>query len=200
MNNGEAKPKDDHFKQLLCETNIEQIRELFRDFENFEFDEYNKSTKKPTKKPVLKSRSSVEFFGFLNNMRSVLGINSYYAEGGLLDVFYIFQFSQDHLETFFSLIRSSLRCNNNPNVSQFRCAYRKLLVCMPHLSVKFTNCIPDNTKVLTKSTSWQSTQPIEPSLDQVHVIEINTEEFYDTINAEIEPYERHMQAFIYKNL
>lgn len=116
MNFGENKPRDDHFKQALCPQNIEKFRKLFREFEEFvshlTVDEPKRVKKKATavfiRKPVLKSRSSVGFFGFLTNIQSTLGIYTDYVENGPLQEFYTFQYSQDHLETYFSLIRSSL--------------------------------------------------------------------------------------------
>lgn len=178
QNYGDGKPKDEHFKQPLCESNIRKFRELCQEFEEFmshvEVDEYQKKKKngnirKVTRKHVLKSRISVGFFGFLNNIKCVLGIYTDYIESGLLKDFYNFQFSQDHLETYFSLIRSSLGWNNNPNQVQFMAAYRKLLVCTPHLTARGGNCIISSTNVLSISSVQQKKHllPSQPSFDQV---------------------------------
>lgn len=207
MNYGNGKPNDDHFKRPLCESNIRKFQELFEEFEEFishmEVEEYKKVGKKKniqksTRKHVLKSRSSVGFLGFLTNIRSILGIYTDYVESGLLNVFHTFTFSQDHLETYFSLIRSSLGWNNNPNEIQFMAAYRKLLVCMPHLSARRSNCIISSSNILTISSAHQPTQePSQaPSLDQVTAIEIGVEEFRSLLEAEIDPYDQHMRAFI----
>lgn len=206
MNYGNGKPNDDHFKRPLCESNIRKFQELFEEFEEFishmEVEEYKKVGKKKniqksTRKHVLKSRSSVGFLGFLTNIRSILGIYTDYVESGLLNVFHTFTFSQDHLETYFSLIRSSLGWNNNPNEIQFMAAYRKLLVCMPHLSARRSNCIISSSNILTISSAHQPTQePSQaPSLDQVTAIEIGVEEFRSLLEAEIDPYDQHMRAF-----
>lgn len=146
---------------------------------------------------MLKSRVSVGFFGFLNNIKSILGIYTDYIESGLLKEFYNFQFSQDHLETYFSLIRSSLGWNNIPNQVQFMGAYRKLLVCMPHLSARSGNCIISSTNVLTVSSAQRKTQqPSQPSFDQVKAVEIDIVEFRSLLDVEIEPYEQHLRAII----
>lgn len=206
MNYGDGKPSDEHFKQPICEANIERFRTLFQEFEYFisslKVDEYKSkkhknSGKKPTRKPVLKSRSSVGFFGLLNNIRSILNIYTDYIRSGLLDTFYTFQFSQDHLETYFSLIRSCLGWNNNPTEVQFKSAYRKLLVCMPHQSARNGNCIINSTNVLTVSSAHQPTQQISKlPLHQVEAIEIDIEEFDNLLHEEIEPYDQHIRAIV----
>lgn len=206
QNYGDGKPEDEHFKQPLRESNINEFRELFQEFEEFmshmEVDEYQKKQKKKTvqkvtRKNVLKSRCAVGFFGFLTNIKSILGIYADYIESGLLRKFDNFQFSQDHLETFFSLIRSSLGWNNNPNQIQFMAAYRKLLVCMPHLSARSGNCIINSTDVLTvPSTQKKLQQSSQPSFTQVETVEIDFAEFYGLLDVEIEPYDQHKRAII----
>lgn len=116
MNYGNGKPTNEHYKQPLCAANIEKFSRLFEEFEEFvehiTVAEYKRSKKNKnptcTRKPVLKSNSSCGFFGFLLNIQSIIGIYHDYVENGPLDSFDTFQFSQDHLETYFSLIRGSL--------------------------------------------------------------------------------------------
>lgn len=136
------------------------------------------------------------FFGFLHNITSTLGIYADYVENGALDVFYTFQYSQDHLETYFSLIRGSLGWNNNPNEIQFKAAYRKLLVCMPYVSARKGNCILNSTKILNVSSAEPAQQPLRSLVNSVRGLEIDEGRFHELLNHEIEPYERHMRAFI----
>lgn len=192
MNFGEGKPSDDYFKKPLCLENIQKIQEVFKEFEEFtgqmSVDEFKRKPKKKRnhsegeivqragviRKPVLKSRSSMGFFGLLTNIKSTLGIYSDYVENGPLDVFYTFQFSQDHLETFFSLIRSNLGRNNNPNEIQFKASYKKLLVCMPYLSARKGNCILSSTDIFTVSSAKQPISQTPQSLaNQTEEVEIN---------------------------
>ena len=59
-----------------------------------------------------------------------------------------YKLSQDHLELFFSAIRSRGGSNNNPNSMQFKNAYKKLLVNNKVKSIK-GNCFPlDSTYIL----------------------------------------------------
>jgi len=39
-----------------------------------------------------------------------------------------FKLNQDHLEIFFSALRSRGGFNNNPNAQQFKAAYKRLMV------------------------------------------------------------------------
>lgn len=118
MNYGNGKPSNEYYKQPLCAANIENFSRLFEEFEEFISHitvaecKRSKKNKNPSciRKPVLKSKSSCGFFGFLVNIQSILGIYRDYVENGPFDTFDTFQFSQDHLETFFSLIRASLGC------------------------------------------------------------------------------------------
>lgn len=209
QNYGDGKPSDNHFKQSLCEASIGKFRELFHEYEEFisnlTVEEYKsqkcRTDRIPIRKPVLKSRSSVGFLGFLNNCTSILGIYTDYVENGPLSVFHNFQFSQDHLETYFSLIRLSLGWNNNPNETQFKSAYRKLLVCMPHLSARKTNCIINSTNILTISSAQQlEQQPSQLSFSEVEEIEIEEEIFHNLLDVEVDPYEKHMRAIIASNI
>lgn len=207
MNYGQGKPSDDHFKKPLCAENIEKFRELFQEFEEFvaemEIDEHRKGKKnnnKPIRKPVLKSRSSMGFFGFLTNIQSTLGIYADYVESEQLHLFHTFQYSQDHLETYFSLIRACLGSNDNPDEAHLKAAYRKLLVCMPHTTSRGGNCIISSTDILTVSSAYKPPEPVQLPLNQIQEIEIDEGTFFGLLGSELEPYEEHIRAFIASNI
>lgn len=207
LNYGYGKKTDEHFKNFLCESNIDKFIRLCNEYKEFisnmEIDEVTSRGKRIIRKKVLNSRCSMGFFGFWHNITSALGIYYDYVQNGPLERFYNFQFSQDHLETFFSLIRGSLGANNNPNTEQFKYAFRKLLICTPHLSADKTNCIISATHLLTVSSAQQPTpQPAKHqtplSFDLSSAIErIQIEMDYDTlINPELDEYERHIYAYL----
>lgn len=198
MNYGEGKKTDDRFKRPICASTIDSIRKLFDEGSDFikQISIRYIGAKSNKKTPVLKSRSSMGFFGFLHNMTSTLGIHDDYIKNGSLDMFYPFQYSQDHLETYFALIRSSLGENNNPNAQQFSAAYRKLLFCVPHLSAHRTNCNLDLVDILTVSSADQPRQPpIQNHLSIRNEIEI--EMGYDELlNNTLDLYQQHMCAYL----
>lgn len=77
---------------------------------------------------VLDSDRKAAFRGFLITIASIEGIyHDYVTEKQWMQFFPTFRISQDHLETFFSKIRSKLGQNDNPTCQQFSASYRKLL-------------------------------------------------------------------------
>lgn len=65
-----------------------------------------------------------------------------------------YRLSQDHLELFFGMIRMNGGHNDNPNVLQFKGAYRKLLCHMELQAVVTGNCVPlEDISVLTCSSA-----------------------------------------------
>lgn len=205
LNYGDGKPSDEHFKKPLCSVNIQIIREVFKEFEDFTHHISVEEVKRSKnvrgtdiiRKAILKSRSSMGFFGLLNNIKSTLGIYADYVENGPFDIFFTFQYSQDHLETYFSLIRGSLGWNNNPNAIQFQSSYRKLLVCMPYSSARKCNCILNSTSVLTVSSAQMpSNQTLHPFVNEVTDVEIESDKYFELLNREVEPYAEHLQAFV----
>lgn len=107
---------------------------------------------------------------------------------------------QDHLESYFSLVRASLGANNNPNKSQFQSAYRKLLFCCPHISGN-TNCSLEFPNALLEVSS-ASRSLAQSSIDTViRAKELEILLDYDTlVNSELDPYEQHLSAIVASNI
>lgn len=130
-------------------------------------------------------------------MASTIGLYNDLVRNGPLDRFHTFQYSQDHLETFFSLMRSAQGANNNPTYQQFQAAYRSLLICSPHLSAEKTNCIINSTEILTVSSDRKPAVSSSNSIPKVLDIEMD---YFSAINSEIEPYTLHMFAIAATNI
>lgn len=70
LNYGEGKKTDDHFKNALCETNIDKFINLFEEYKEFisnvTVDEVvgKKNNQRIIRKKVLNSKSSMGFFWF----------------------------------------------------------------------------------------------------------------------------------------
>lgn len=103
LNFGGSRKADGRFKEKLStETaaHIFQFAERFLQFVN------ELELRKPTKSdPILESSAYVGFFGLCVDFLSLKGIYEDFIQNGPLEEFHSFQFSQDHLETFFALIR-----------------------------------------------------------------------------------------------
>lgn len=91
--------------------------------------------------PLLQSRSKTGVRGFIVDMVSLKSMFAEFVEGsGLLDSVPTYYLLQDVIEIFFGKIRACGGYNNNPNVHQFKGAYRKLLSNIKVVSSVLSNC------------------------------------------------------------
>lgn len=103
LNFAEGKKSDDKYKMPLCNETANNIFEFAERFKQYITElEYRTSTKT---EPLWTSAVGMGFLGFYFNFISLRGIYEDFVQNGPIDIFYPFQLSQDHLETFFSLIR-----------------------------------------------------------------------------------------------
>lgn len=103
LNFGGSRKPDGRYKQKLCANTADHIFNFADKFKQYVKElELQKNT---TRSLILLSSAYVGFFGFYMDFVSLKGIYEDYVQNGPLTEFYPFQFSQDHLETFFSLIR-----------------------------------------------------------------------------------------------
>lgn len=104
------------YKRPICGSTVEELFTYFQEakayFKSIEIDEIrvNQSTKKTTikRKLAIKSSSFTPFLGTICNLTSLEGLYNDYVLNGPLQALYTFQFSQDHLETWFSCVRRGL--------------------------------------------------------------------------------------------
>lgn len=84
---------------------------------------------------ILLSGRKTGFLGFLINIESITELYETYIKTNnpKLNFLSTYKLSQDHLEIFFSAIRSRGGHNNNPTAKQFENSYKRLLV---HVEVK----------------------------------------------------------------
>lgn len=101
LNFGENRKSDNQYKQKLCKDTANKIFDFAKSFKEF----ITQLQHKTQKGPILHSTAEKGFFGFYIDFISLEGIYQDFVQNGPLKEFYSFQFSQDHLETFFSLIR-----------------------------------------------------------------------------------------------
>lgn len=210
MNYGATKKTNKRFKRPLCAETIDSVEELFEEVKEF-YEQMKgfvakrkkKNVPEPAEKEyrevrVFPSKSFMGFFGFYHNMSSTLGLYQDLVKNGSLDRFHTFQYSQDHLETFFSLMRSGQGNNKNPTSQQFEAAYRSLLICSPHLSAEGTNCIINSTEILTVSSGKK---PSVSSSSNIIPKALDIESDFDAIiHSRFEPYILHMFALAATNI
>jgi hypothetical protein len=78
--------------------------------------------------PLHKSPRKTAVVGFIATIDSVLAIYDEFVATRDLPYLATYRLSQDHIELTFNVVRSRGRWNNNPTPTQFRAAYRRLLI------------------------------------------------------------------------
>lgn len=103
---------------------------------------------------VINSRKYTGFLGLIVSLTNVLRIFADHFQklnGHLLT----YKLSQDHLEVFFSAVRSKGGYSNNPTAYQFINIYKKLLVHADGKSSEHANCLClDDTELLKISPNF----------------------------------------------
>ncbi|KAL3240171.1 hypothetical protein MRX96_021727 [Rhipicephalus microplus] len=113
--------------------------------------------------PIFRTPRRTPFLGFLVTIESVIGLASalLLSDNAPLRYFLTYKLSQDHIELFFAAVRSKGGWNNNPTVSQFVAAYKRLVT---HNQVKGGrgNCVSlDNTRILYVSSQFCSNDELD---------------------------------------
>lgn len=117
---------------------------------------YIKSIKDDKNKSVLQSNRNTGFLGMIVSLSNII---PYYQSILRHNITFLltYKLSQDHLEMFFSAIRSRGGFNNNPSCLQFMSAYKKLLVRHQVKSSNNANCTAiDATTILHVSCNTAS--------------------------------------------
>lgn len=106
----------------------------------------------PEGEQILKRQRKTGFIGFIICLTNLLAL----YEQIQTDMNYLlsYKLSQDHLEVFFSAMRSRGGFNNNPNAIQFRSAYKRVLVRHQVDGSMYGNCSPlDSASILFVSSN-----------------------------------------------
>lgn len=131
-------------KQAITKDNIPILKDKIA-----EFISYIKSLKIKDV-PVLQSIRKTGFIGFVIDLQNSIALAEQLINENTIQFLLTYKLSQDHVETFFSLIRRMNGWNNNPSAKQFNASYRKVLH-LANVSVPLNaNCIPQDDTVLLK--------------------------------------------------
>jgi hypothetical protein len=94
-----------------------------------EVESYIKSLRDPSGNNILFIRRSTGFVGLIICMRSLGNLfDDVVTKNNYMEYILSYKLSQDHIEMFFSAIRSRGGFTNNPTAMQFRGAYKRLLL------------------------------------------------------------------------
>jgi non-receptor tyrosine kinase TNP-like protein len=116
---------------------------------------YLRNLKMTDNTKLVESNRKIGFLGFIIGAKSIELLYKKYIDCStpLLNYLFTYKLSQDHLEMFFSAIRSRGGYNNNPSARQFETAYKRLLVHAEIKSSTSANVMAlDDTPILQVSS------------------------------------------------
>lgn len=134
--------------------------------------------------PALSCRKKTGFLGFVVSLKNIFEIFNALTKQSSLKMTYLltYKLSQDHLESFFSAVRSLGGHNNNPNAYQFETAYKHLIIhnevkCSENANVKASdiNVLQISSSKAPK-TSVKIDVDIEELIDEIEDGILNDEE------------------------
>ena len=132
------------FKKALCAENYSSIQKISSDTVH-----YITNLKTLDDEKIILHRRKTGFLGVVAALNNITILYDQWVRPGILKFLPFYKLSQDHIELFFSSIRCSLGYNNNPNVKQFKAAYKKLLVRVQIRENGIGNCVPlEDIKIL----------------------------------------------------
>lgn len=105
--------------------------------------------------PLINSQRKTGFIGMIIALRNIFPLYDKLKQEGM-SYLLTYKLSQDYIETFFSAIRSRGGFNNNPNVLQFKSAYKRLLVKHELKQFENGNCAFDNVDILHVSSNTKN--------------------------------------------
>lgn len=101
---------------------------------------------------ILMSLRKTGFLGMIVCLRNIFPLFLKLKEHNL-SYLLTYKLSQDYLETLFSILRGRGGWNNNPNVLQFKSAYKKIMVRHELKEFANGNCLFDNVAILHVSSA-----------------------------------------------
>lgn len=124
---------------------------------------------------ILESVNKTGFIGLIIDLQNIIALAEQLFNENI-EFLLTYKLSQDHLETFFSLIRRRNGWNNNSTAKLFKASYRQILY-LSNVSVPLSaNCIPQDDTVLVGVSDNSSVQN-EQEIESAQEIDIDSEQF-----------------------
>lgn len=138
-------------KRAITKTNLFIIKDKIETFISYI------NSLKIRNSPVLQSARKTAFIGFIIDLQNVVALAEELFDVNTIDFLLTYKLSQDHLETFFSLIRQMNGWNNNPSAKQFKASYKKVLHFVNvSVSLSANYILQDDTVLLQLSNESMS--------------------------------------------
>uniref|UniRef100_A0A2A4JJZ8 THAP-type domain-containing protein n=1 Tax=Heliothis virescens TaxID=7102 RepID=A0A2A4JJZ8_HELVI len=187
------------WNKAICQENFGLVEALFEGAIG-----YIQKLKFPSGDLVVKSRRKTGFIGLIVNMRSSLDLFRHLVmETQILKYLPLYKISQDHVELLFSAIRARGGFNNNPNVIQFRAAFKRLLVRAQLRDGGLGNCIPlEQINILSIPSTKNPVKTINDLTSKKSLIEVPEDdsslfdEYIDCLNNTLSKYSESVVTYI----
>lgn len=185
-------PWGKHFKQPIKLTNKKFNAKFL--FEAYEY----LSKLKVEGISLLKHARKTFVLGFMTNIKSNLILQERLLKTYGFKYILTYKFSQDHLELFFSCIRSMGGHNDNPNVRQFQWAMRKLMFRNSVQASGSSNCKNFEPCVQEAAISFAEAKNLALGSSREEEDQINEENLIDIRNlcSEITYYQENVIYYI----
>jgi len=142
---------------------------------------------------IVESRRKTGFRGMIMGLHSALELFKILQLKSHITFLITYKLSQDHLETFFSAVRSRGGYNDNPTCRQFQAAYKRLLVHNTIVGSMHGNCtILDSTKTLSVTSVLTNDKSEEK---QINIIESHDHDYFGSA-ARISSYVEDVSIYI----
>lgn len=102
---------------------------------------------------ILHSKRKTSFRGLIITLKSSVGIFKTWIQTNNIPYYLTYKGSQDHLELFFSAVRSHCGHNNNPTCIQFMRVFKQLLTHAQVSGSKYANCVAQDDILFLNVTS-----------------------------------------------
>lgn len=160
----------DIFKNALSEKNKQQIFTFAEDCKKYL--KNLKTLRNGKKVNVFNTINFTPILGFFMDLTNLPLIYAQYVENEKsTKCIYTYCLSQDHLEIFHAKLRSRNGNNNNPNVAQFKGAYRRLVCNLEIKSPQASNCMAFqlfDSQALTAQSNVYFVSSRRPKLDIIN--------------------------------
>lgn len=114
--------------------------------------EYIKNIEDCEHQSILKSNRKTGFIGLIICLQNIFELFLVLKKKGL-EYLLTYKLNQDHMETFFSAIRSRGGFNNNPSAKHFESSYKRLLVRHEVKAAETGNCMINDIQILFVSSA-----------------------------------------------
>lgn len=164
--------------------------------------EYFKHIKDSFGSFIIDTNRKTGFLGFIVCLTNLLNLYDVLITTGKMNYLLSYKLSQDHLETFFSAIRSRGGFNNNPSASQFKAAYKRLLVHHQITTSPNANCtILDATTILyVGSNSKTKTCDVAVVTEEEEPIDEEYLEYFTNLSPYVENVVSYISGFVMKKI